>query len=110
MTNCIGYNVCVMAYGQTGSGKTHTMLGKPEDGGTRFSDGIIPSAMQEVFLLRDAQRTAASIEVCDVPLKLGSVGWKLHSCRCECAFWTCVVIIPDYSHSRVFPVRDTVSI
>ncbi|KAJ7294467.1 hypothetical protein O6H91_20G033200 [Diphasiastrum complanatum] len=39
-----GQNVCIFAYGQTGSGKTFTMEG------TKDHPGIVPRALQQVFL------------------------------------------------------------
>ena len=41
-----GYNVCLFAYGQTGSGKTYTIQGTPEN------PGIVPRALEELFILK----------------------------------------------------------
>ncbi|CAL8373861.1 unnamed protein product [Boreogadus saida] len=45
-----GYNVCCFAYGQTGSGKTFTMEGGDSDAAV----GVIPRAVQQVFLAAHA--------------------------------------------------------
>ena len=41
-----GFNVCIFAYGQTGSGKTFTIQGTPDQ------PGIVPRALEELFLLK----------------------------------------------------------
>lgn len=44
VSQCLdGYNGTIFCYGQTGSGKTHSMLG------TSFDQGILLSAVQEIF-------------------------------------------------------------
>ncbi|XP_069054349.1 kinesin-like protein KIFC1 [Lepisosteus oculatus] len=47
-----GYNVCCFAYGQTGSGKTYTMEGGQEE----TSWGVIPRAVQQIFLTAEGLR------------------------------------------------------
>lgn len=39
-----GFNATIIAYGQTSSGKTHTMIGTSKD------KGIIPNAIDDIFL------------------------------------------------------------
>jgi len=39
-----GFNATIIAYGQTSSGKTHTMIG------TNTNNGIIPNAINDIFL------------------------------------------------------------
>ncbi|GMH44105.1 hypothetical protein BSKO_12039 [Bryopsis sp. KO-2023] len=48
-----GYNVCIFCYGQTGSGKTYTMTGDKDN------PGIIPRAMQDVFLTNSEAETCS---------------------------------------------------
>ena len=50
-----GYNAAIIAYGQTGTGKTFTMEGA-HSGPSR---GIIPRAIEDVFLYIENDRNAA---------------------------------------------------
>jgi kinesin family protein 7 len=50
-----GYNACCFAYGQTGSGKTYSMFGK--ETGEHDLRGMIPRAAEELFKVRDPQRS-----------------------------------------------------
>ncbi|XP_064153147.1 kinesin-like protein KIF27 [Anguilla rostrata] len=45
-----GYNATVFAYGQTGSGKTYTISGGPVVSASGGRSGIIPRAVEEIFL------------------------------------------------------------
>ena len=51
-----GYNVCLFAYGQTGSGKTYTIQGTPEN------PGIVPRALEELFILKNSKEQSYSLE------------------------------------------------
>ena len=51
-----GYNVCLFAYGQTGSGKTYTIQGSPEN------PGIVPRALEELFILKNTKEKSYSLE------------------------------------------------
>ena len=51
-----GYNVCLFAYGQTGSGKTYTIQGTPEN------PGIVPRALEELFILKNTKEQSYSLE------------------------------------------------
>ena len=51
-----GYNVCLFAYGQTGSGKTYTIQGSPEN------PGIVPRALEELFILKNTKEQSYSLE------------------------------------------------
>lgn len=50
-----GYNAAIIAYGQTGTGKTFTMEGA-HSGPSR---GIIPRAIEDVFMYIENDRNAA---------------------------------------------------
>ena len=51
-----GYNVCLFAYGQTGSGKTYTIQGTPEN------PGIVPRALEELFILKKSKEQSYSLQ------------------------------------------------
>ena len=51
-----GYNVCLFAYGQTGSGKTYTIQGTPEN------PGIVPRALEDLFILKNSKEQSYSLE------------------------------------------------
>ena len=53
--NMQGYNAAIIAYGQTGTGKTFTMEGA-HSGPSR---GIIPRAIEDVFMYIENDRNAA---------------------------------------------------
>ncbi|KAF0692566.1 Aste57867_16378 [Aphanomyces stellatus] len=45
-----GYNATIFAYGQTGTGKTYTMEGFNSSGGSLEDRGIIPRAIEQIFM------------------------------------------------------------
>ncbi|XP_054161512.1 kinesin-like protein KIF21A isoform X2 [Oppia nitens] len=54
-----GYNATVLAYGQTGSGKTYTMGTGFDIGSATYEKGIIPRAIEHLFLgIADLQQEA----------------------------------------------------
>ena len=59
-----GYNCTIFAYGQTGTGKTYTMSGDMSDTLGLLSDsaGIIPRALQSLFLKLDADEAESSVK------------------------------------------------
>ncbi|RHY25982.1 hypothetical protein DYB32_007963 [Aphanomyces invadans] len=53
-----GYNATIFAYGQTGTGKTYTMEGFNSSGGSLEDRGIIPRAIEQIFMHIQANMSA----------------------------------------------------